>query len=380
MLRIRLLTAPSVYALVAILTLTACTARPIDPAQASAAVASQYAVAIEQARAYAERLYDSLALPGLAVAVAVDNRIVMTAEFGFSYVEAKTQFTPSSLFRIGSVSKLVTTGALARLVQQGTLDLDAPIGRYMPTLPPDKHAMTSRQLAGHLGGVRHYGPGEFSGQKRDESVGASLGIFLQDTLLALPGTRQSYSSYGYNLLAAVMEAASGREYRDLVRREVTDPLGMTGTLVEASLAPGQGPVGFYLKNQGVLAIAPKVDLSDRWPSGGFLSTVSDLARFGSGILRSDFLSDAMRAELFTPQKLANGTATNVGLAWRVASDSAGRRFVHHGGEAMGGRAFLLVYPDQRVVVAMMANQSFAAFREREAGQIARLFIRQGVSR
>jgi CubicO group peptidase (beta-lactamase class C family) len=309
------------------------------------------------------------------VAVAVDDRIVMTAEFGYSDVEAKTSITPVSQFRIGSVSKLLTSAAAVRLVQRGILDFDAPIGRFMPTLPPDKHAITPRQLAGHLAGVRHYGAGEFSSRTRYESVGAALGIFVQDTLLTPPGTRQFYSSYGYNLLAAVMEAASRSEYRNLIRNEVTGPLGMTGTKVETWLGARERPVGFYIKDQGMLVVAPPVDLSDRWPSGGFLSTASDLARFGSGILRSEYLSDAMRTELFTPQKLANGTATNVGMAWRVASDSAGRRFVHHGGEAMGGRAFLLVYPDHGVVVAMLANQSFAAFREKEAGAIARMFMR-----
>ena len=242
-------------------------------------------------------------------------------------------------------------------------------------LPPDKQAITSRQLAAHLGGIRHYGPGEFSSRRHFENVGASLTVFIQDTLLTLPGTRQFYSSYGFNLLAAVIEAAAAREFRALVRDEVTGPLGMTHTMVEASLPRGQHPVGFYVKNAEVLMPADTVDLSDRWPSGGFLSTAADLARFGSGVLREAYLTKAMQVQLFTPQKLANGIATNVGLAWRVAVDSVGRRFVHHGGEAMGGRAFLLVYPEQKVVVAMVSNQSGAAFREREAGQIARMFMR-----
>jgi serine beta-lactamase-like protein LACTB len=370
----RLRLTPLGTALLATLALPACATRSVESPPISASASAQYSGAVAEARAYAARLYDSLTLPGLAIAVGVNDQIVMTAEFGYADVEAKAPITPVSQFRIGSVSKLLTAVATARLVQQGKLDLDAPIGRYMPTLPPDKHAITTRQLAGHLGGIRHYGPGEFSNRRHYETVGAALGIFIQDTVLTPPGTRQFYSSYGYNLLAAVDEAASGREFRELVRTEVTRPLGMGHTMVEASLPRGQRPVEFYVKNQGMLALGDTVDLSDRWPSGGFLSTASDLVRFGAGILREPYLSDAMRAVLFTPQKLLNGNATNVGLAWRVASDSAGRRFVHHGGEAMGGRAFLLVYPDQKVVVAMLANQSAAPFREREAGRIARMFL------
>jgi CubicO group peptidase (beta-lactamase class C family) len=352
--------------------LSSCSKRTVTPDETTPP--PETAVAIEETRAYAARLYDSLALPGLALAVGVNGRIVLTAEYGFADMARKEPLEPTSLFRIGSVSKLLTAVTAARLAQQGRLDLDAPIGRYLPALPADKRAITPRQLAGHQGGVRHYGPGEFMSQRRYESVGASLGIFLQDTLLAAPGSRQSYSSYGFNLLAAVMEAAAGNEFRALVREEVTRPLGLTGTTVEASLRAGERPVGFYFKDGDTLAVAPMVDLSDRWPSGGYISTATDLVRFGMGILRDDFLSDASRVQLFTPQALATGNATNVGLAFRVATDSAGRRFVHHGGEAMGGRAFLLVYPDHGVVVAMLANQSFARFREHEAGRIARMFL------
>ena len=359
-------------ALLLLLTLAACSRSGPD-VQTSAAP-PEYAAAIESTRAYASRLFDSLALPGLAVAVGVNDRIVMSAEYGFADRATRAPVNPSSQFRIGSVSKLLTAVTAARLAQSGKLDLDAPISRYLPDLPADKQNLTARQLAAHLTGIRHYAAGEFSNQRHYNNVSEGLQIFIRDTLLFPPGTRQFYSSNGFNLLGAVIQSAAGREFRDAVRNEVARPLGMTGTMVEASLPPGQRPVGFYFKNGDTLAVAPMVDLSDRWPSGGFLSTTTDLVRFGMGILRDDYLSDAMRVQLFTPQNLANGTATNVGLAFRSASDSAGRRFVHHGGEAMGGRAFLLIYPDHGVVVAMVANQSFAPFREREAGRIARLFL------
>jgi serine beta-lactamase-like protein LACTB, mitochondrial len=364
-----------VFALLLLVGLPSCTPQAARVEEnPSAPTASRYGTAVEQTRAYAARLYDSLALPGLSLAVAVDDRIVMTAEFGYSDIAAKTPITPTSLFRIGSVSKLLTAAAAARLVQRGKLDLDAAIIRYLPDLPADKANITARQLGGHLAGIRHYAGSEFINVKRYDNVADGLVIFIRDTLRSAPGTKYFYTSNGFNLLGAVMQAAAGREYRDLIEEEVTRPLGLTHTMVEASLPAGQHPVGYYVKNEGMLAPAPVVDLSDRWPSGGFLSTASELARFGSGILRSSYLSDAMRATMFTPQKLADGSATNVGLAWRVATDSAGRQFLHHGGEAMGGRAFLLVYPEERVVVAILANQSNVPIRENEAGRIARLFL------
>jgi CubicO group peptidase (beta-lactamase class C family) len=306
--------------------------------------------------------------------VGVDDRLVLTEEFGWSDIATKTPLTVVSLLRIGSVSKLLTAAAAVRLVAKGRLDLDAPVGRYLPDVPADKTTLTARQLAGHLGGIRHYGRNEYFNTRPFSNVSETIEIFLRDSLLSPPGNKQLYSSYGFNLLGSVIQAASGNEFREIVRTEVTEPLGMKSTMVEASLPRGMRPAGFYVKSQGALHVAPGVDLSDRWPSGGYLSTASDLVRFGLGILDASYLSDDLRRQLFTPQATSLGMVTNVGLAWRVALDSAGRRFVHHGGETTGGRAFLLVYPEERVVVVLLANQSSAGFREHEAGKIARLFL------
>ena len=119
--------------------------------------------------------------------------------------------------------------------------------------------------------------------------------------------------------------------------------------------------------------SPLVDLSDRWPSGGILSTAEELTQFAVGVFGKSYLSDSVRALLLTTQHTVSGTATNVGLGWRIARDSLGREYLHHGGASMGGRAFLLVYPREGVAVALLANTE-ANFGEAEALAFARLVL------
>ena len=102
--------------------------------------------------------------------------------------------------------------------------------------------------------------------------------------------------------------------------------------------------------------------------------MTDLARFGVAMTNGSLLKAGTRAQMFTSQKLTDGKDTRVGIGWRIAQDAAGRMFVHHGGDAPGGRAFLLVYPEHGVVVAFAANLSFAPFAEQQAAEVAAFFL------
>jgi serine beta-lactamase-like protein LACTB len=205
-------------------------------------------------------------------------------------------------------------------------------------------------------------------------VSASLAVFLKDTLLTPPGARYFYSSYGFNLLGAVLEAAAGQPFAQLLRREVTEPLGLRQIALEPSGQLTARQAQPYSRDSaGTYRPSPVVDLSDRWPSGGLVATAEDLARFGLGLFGSDYLPDSVRALFLTSQRTDSGKVTQVGLGWRIAQDSLGRQYLHHGGSSMGGRAFLLVYPKEGVAVALLANTE-ASFGEAEALAFARLVL------
>jgi serine beta-lactamase-like protein LACTB, mitochondrial len=336
---------------------TACVSRP-----SSTPVAQRWAAAAARARAIAcERL--SPEIPGFALAVAVDGQIVWSEAFGFADLDAKLPATPATQFRIGSVSKPLTAAAVAQLYETGKLDLDVPVQRYVPSFPEKGTPITTRLVGGHLAGIRHYRGDEFILNRRYATVTEGLSIFANDSLLAPPGTRFSYSTYGFNLLSAVVEGASHEEFLAYMSRHVFGPLHMASTAPDRndSLIPNR--TRFYERRGrlagGGFAVAPTVDNSYKWAGGGFLSTAEDLVRFGSAHLAPGFLKAATLELLFTPQHTTAGEATPYGIGWFVATDTLGHRYVFHGGGSVGGTTAFGVDRDSHVVFALVTNLSDA---------------------
>ena len=348
----------------------ACAPRPAAAPRASTSLAAE----VDSARKIARALVDAQRVPGFAVTVSIGESVVWRQGFGSADLSVKRPATPETQFRIGSVSKIITATLLMRLVEERRVELDAPIGRYL-SLPPHLAGTTLRQLAGHLAGVRHYRGNEFLGMAHFSSPREALSIFAGDSLIAAPGSRYSYSSYGYNLIGAVLESATSTPYVDLVEREVLVPLGMTRTVVDVDGAPPDRAHTYAVGTDGMISDAPHDDLSGRWPSGGFISSTDDLVRLGSSVLGPGLLNARSLVTMTTPQRLTSGAPTSVGIGWRVSVDSSGRRYLHHGGTSNGGAAFLLVYPEQRLVVAMASN-AFTPWGERDALAIASVFLRR----
>jgi CubicO group peptidase (beta-lactamase class C family) len=333
-------------------------------------------VQTRQARAFAAKLLAETRVPGLSIAVSVGDSIVWLEGFGLADVSQKIPVTRSTRFRIGSVTKLLTAAAAARLYEQGRLDLDAPVQQYVPSFPDKGKPITTRQLLGHTSGIRHYSRSEFFNRHRYESVSEALTIFQNDSLLFAPGTRYGYSSYGYVLASAVIEAASGKNFLSFLKEEVIEPLSLRsiGPDYNDTLDTSQAKP-YSLDSLNSWIIGPFNDNSNRWAAGGFLSTSEDLVRFGSSLQKDGFLNTDTRKLLFTSQKTSEGKVTGVGLGWRVGKDSLGHQYFHHGGESIGSRAYLLIYPSSNVIVALLANLTFARFGEKEALELAKIFMK-----
>lgn len=323
--------------------------------QRAAPVAPKWAAAAARAQAIAcEKLAPNI--PGFAIAVAVDGHIVWSEAFGYADLEAHRAATAATQFRIGSVSKPLTATAIAQLFEAGKLDLDAPVQRYVPTFPVKSAPITTRLVGGHLAGLRHYQGDEFTLNRHFATVTEGLSIFKDDSLLTPPGTRYSYSSYGFNLLSAVVEGASGEEFLAYMSRHVFKALGMTRTAPDKndSLIPNR--TRFYdPRDGGGYTPSPVVDNSYKWAGGGFLSTAEDLVRFGSAFLSPGLLKAPTLELLFTRQHTTAGEETPYGVGWFVAKDSLGHRYVYHGGGSVGGTTAFGVDRDSRVVFALVTN-------------------------
>jgi len=331
--------------------------------------------AIERGRAIIAKLMAEESIPGLSVAVAVDGRIVWSEGFGFANLEHRVPVTPLTRFRIGSISKSVTAAAIGRLVEEGRLDLDAPVQRYVPDFPRKRWPITTRLVAGHLAGIRHYAGDEMLSAKRYATVSEGLRIFKDDPLLHEPGTRYLYSSYGWNLISAVIEGATGEAFLEHMKRSVFEPLGLRSIVAEHTDSLIEYRASFYDRtSDGRILNAAYVDNSYKWAGGGFISNAEDVARFGAAHLGGGFLRPETVRLLFESQRTTSGEATNYGIGWFSGADEAGRRWVGHTGGSVGGRAVLLLYPDEGVVVAALANLGEAPMSFELARRLAEGFL------
>jgi CubicO group peptidase (beta-lactamase class C family) len=363
-------------ALALCVSLPATTAAQVPALSASAPGRYGHGPAIEQARVIARAILDENQLPGLSLAIGVNGAVVHAEGFGFADLENRVPVTPSTRMRIGSISKPVTAAALGLLVERGRLDLDAEVQRYVPKFPRKRWPITVRQVAGHIAGIRHYRGDENMSTRRFATVTAGLDIFAADSLLFEPGTDYSYSSYGWNLLSAVIEGAAGVPFLEFMRRDVFEPLGLRSIVAEHTDSILDWRSDFYQRGEdGRLVHSPYVDNSYKWAGGGFISNTEDLVRFAFAHLDGAFLKPETVRTLWTSQKRRNGEETGYGIGWASEKDPQGRLIVSHTGGSVGGRAVLIVYPEHRVAVAMTSNGEHAPMSVENARKIAELFLK-----
>lgn len=334
--------------------------------------------AIPRARTLIHELRKVGDIPGIAVAVGTGSGILWEEGFGFSDLENNVRVTPNTRFRLGSVSKIVTMAAAMRLVERGLLNLDAPVATYLPSLPEPYGKVTVRQLAGHQAGVRHYKPSDFQFDlKHSNSVKDSIKIFTGDPLAHEPGTKYLYSTFGYVLISAALEGASKKDFLSIVQEEVYAPLKLNSSGPDMVKAIIPNKTRYYERSEGSVVNAPHEDPSYKWAAGGMLSSAGDLVRFGAAHLSPGYLKKETLDEMFRIQRTSAGAETIVGLGWRVGSDWNGRKIYHHAGNISGGRAVLIVYPENDLVIALLSNASGQpAFVESTAQLIAENFLAQ----
>ena len=333
--------------------------------------------------AWAREFHGTHPVPALAFAVAGKNGPLWSTALGTADLELGVATGPEHRFRIGSVSKVLTTTAAARLVSRGLIELDTPISYWLPDLPAHHRATTLRLLLTHRGGVRHYLPKDLDPKQPGGSImtrpswtnAEILAAFADDELVAPVGETVSYSSWGYSLASLVMEAAAGQPFLDLIEAEIAGPFGLE------TLAPDQpgkvvpGRVRGYVSEQerlwlqerfpdagfpdpvGGWAHCAPINPAYCWAGAGFLLSVPEMAAFGAAHLDGPDrrITPEERALLFTPLTESTDASPPLGLGWRVDEDAQGRLRWHHAGATQGGRAALVLYPELGLSVALASN-------------------------
>jgi CubicO group peptidase (beta-lactamase class C family) len=339
------------------------------PSVTRSAPLPKWAAAVAQGRQIARAGLTEQNLPGISVAVGVGGEIVWAEGFGWADLENRVPVAPDTRFRIGTASKALTSAAVGLLLERGRLKLDDQIQTYVPAFPTKQWPVTLHQLMGHLAGVRTDGGDEgplFS--VRCERPVEALQHFKDSALLFEPGTEYRYSSYGWILLSAAVEAAADEPFLRFMRRQIFEPLGMDGTKPDASTDASPDRATFYFPRFAAdprygLHLMRAIDYSCYAGASAFLSTPSDLVRFAMAINRGTLLQPATVQLLQTPQRLASGQETGYGLGWdleTVALAGEQTRLIGHDGESLGGMvASFMTFPERGIVVSVTSNISYA---------------------
>jgi len=299
-------------------------------------------------------------IPGLSAAVVLDGKPDWSQGFGMADLENYSPATSSTLFRLGSVSKPISATAVLELWERGALDLDAPVQKYCPAFPQKDWPITTRELLGHLGGIRHYNPDGKGDIPEDSarhfaSIKESLELFASDPLVAKPGTKFHYSTYGYTLAGCVLEGAASEKFIDFLRKSVFESAGMQQTRDDDFFAVVPHRSRWYHKdNGGVVRNAGVLDSSYKIPGGGIISNADDMANFEAAILAHTLLKPATRDLMWTSLKAADGKETGYGLGWGIM-DKFGLHLLAHTGGQQGTSTALAVVPARNAGVVVLCN-------------------------
>ena len=339
------------------------------PSVAGADPLQQWARAVERARQVMRTGLAEQNVPGLSVAVGADGRVVWAEGFGWADLESQERVTPGTRFRIGTASKVLTSAGVGLLLEQGRLELDEEIQRYVPEFPDKRWRVTLRQLMGHLAGIGTDSGDEgplFSQQCERPLEG--LRFFADRSLLFEPATRYRYSSYGWIVVSAAVEQAADERFLTLMQKRVFAPLGMNDTLADAATEAIAGRATPYFPRfggdprYGPHLMRP-IDYSCYAGASAFLSTPSDLVRFGLAMNAGTLLKPETVETLQTSQRLASGEETGYGLGWDLETVAlAGEQTpaVGHDGDLLGGMvASLMTFRERGLVVAVTSNISYA---------------------
>jgi len=294
-------------------------------------------------------------IPGLSLAIVSDDRIVHVAGHGFARLPDRAA-APDTTYRLASISKTFTAIAALQLAERGALDLDAPVQRYVPAFPAKRWPVTTRQLLGHLGGIRHYRGREALSTAHYTDVVTPLAIFSGDPLQHEPGTRFLYSTYGYSLVGAVVEAAAEQRFADYVRDHVFTPSGMRDAGIDdPTVAAPRLAAGYDVAADGRLRPAPAFDATNKIPGGGFVATAEDMAMFAQAVMTDRLLRPGTRDAMWTSQTTRDGKRTGYGLGWQLGA-LAGRSTVFHTGGQPGVTTALLLVPGRGCAVVVLTNR------------------------
>jgi D-alanyl-D-alanine carboxypeptidase len=299
-------------------------------------------------------------LVGLSVGVLQDGDVVLAKGYGFRSLDPREPVEPTTMFPVGSVTKQFTCSTALLLQEDGTLSVDDPVAKYVPTATRASD-ITLLELGQHVTGYRDYYPLDFVDREmqRPQSADSIIARYATRPLDFEPGTRWSYSNTNFLILGKAIEAAAGEPVGDVVRQRIFEPLGMTRT--SWGPPPGDGDAAKGYTSYALAPPSPVAPEAEGWTgaAGAIWSTPTDLLKWDLALIDGSLLSPASFATLTTPRTLADGRSTAYGCGLGIQATGNALMFTH-GGAVAGAIAQNVIIPATRSAVVLFSNADFAA--------------------
>lgn len=330
-------------------------------------------------RAALQRTVDSLAanaladgpVAGMSVAVVRGKDTIVMKGYGLADVENEVPATAQTVYRIGSITKQFTAGAVLQLIEQNRLSLDDTIGKFLPTIPAPWRGVPIRQLLNHTSGIPSYtsaGPRWFSKMRLDLSHDSLLAIIAADSMDFARGSQWRYNNTGYYLLGMLIEKVTGRSYAEVVRDQLVTPLGLRATMYcETRALIKRRAQGYQPTPDEKLVNADPLSMNQPFAAGALCSTVGDLVAWQRALAAGRVVKSSSYAAMTTPEGVAKGRGYGYGLS---VDTLGGRSRVQHGGGINGFNSMLQYYPSDTLSIAVLVNTN-GPWADRVANNIAR---------
>lgn len=330
---------------------------------------SAYADAVDE---YVRGALRERHIPGAAIAVIKNGKIVKTAGYGLASVEFSVPATPETVFEIGSVSKQITAAAIILLVEDGKINLDEKISRYLPNTPEIWKNVTTRHLLTHTSGVKSYSSLDGFELNRRLKRDDFIKLLSVHPLDFETGASYTYSNSGYSLLGYIIETVSGQSYWDFVRTRIFAPLGMTKTGDrDPKYIIANRATGYEWQNNQL--VGRDYDLTDVFSAGAIVSTVGDLAKWDSALSNDTLLKKTSKMQMWTPAVLSGGKPYPYGFGFRI-SEIRGHKLIAHSGQTAGFGASISRYVDDDLTVIALTNLGEIGMGTLLASNIAKIYL------
>lgn len=329
--------------------------------------AADYEAVVATLQPFIEHEMRAKELPAISIALVDDQKIVWARGFGFARPDDSVAATAKTVYRVGSVSKLFTDIAIMQLVEQGKLDLDAPVSRYVPTFEPKNPfggEITLRELMSHRSGLVREPPVGHYFDASSPALAQTIASLNQTTLVYQPNTRTKYSNAGVALVGDVLAVTQKQPFESYLKHAVLDPAGMTSSAFRRDRVPASDIASAFMWTlDGRTFPAPTFELGTA-PAGSMYTTVDDLGRFMSMLFaggrgaNGQVLDRATLEAMWEPQFARPGETMGYGIGFRL-SDLRGHRVVGHGGAIYGFATQLSALPDDKLGVIVVTTMDGA---------------------